>query len=38
MTPTAIDINDTRGWHVAELARDGLRNLGRSIAGAAVLI
>jgi nucleotide sugar dehydrogenase len=28
LTPTAIDINDTRGLHVAELTRDALRNMG----------
>ncbi|MEZ5147112.1 MAG: hypothetical protein R2759_08535 [Bacteroidales bacterium] len=33
ITPTAIDINDTRGLHVAELVRDALRNMGRYIAG-----
>ena len=38
LTPTAIDINDTRGLHVAELVRDALRNMGRYIAGADVLI
>jgi len=38
LTPTAIDINDTRGLHVAELTRDALRNMGRYIAGADVLI
>jgi UDP-N-acetyl-D-glucosamine dehydrogenase len=38
LTPTAIDINDTRGLHVAELVRDALRNMGRYIAGAEVLI
>jgi UDP-N-acetyl-D-glucosamine dehydrogenase len=38
ITPAAIDINDTRGLHVAELARDALRNLGRYIAGANVLL
>jgi UDP-N-acetyl-D-glucosamine dehydrogenase len=38
ITPTAIDINDTRALHVAELTRDALRNMGRYIAGAAVLI
>ncbi len=37
ITPTAIDINDTRGLHVAELTRDALRNMGRYIAGADVL-
>lgn len=38
ITPTAIDINDTRALHVAELTRDALRNMGRYIAGASVLI
>jgi nucleotide sugar dehydrogenase len=38
LTPTAIDINDTRALHVAELTRDALRNMGRYIAGAQVLL
>ena len=38
ITPTAIDINDTRGLHAAELTRDALRNMGRYIAGSDVLI
>jgi len=38
MSTTAIDVNDTRGMHVATLTRDALRNLGRYIAGAEVLI
>ena len=38
ITPEAIDINDTRGLHVAELTRDALRNMGRYIAGADVTI
>ncbi len=38
ITPAAIDINDTRGLHVAELVRDALRNMGRYIAGANVLV
>jgi UDP-N-acetyl-D-glucosamine dehydrogenase len=38
ITPTAIDINDTRALHVAELTRDALRNMGRYIAGSAVLL
>ena len=38
ITPTAIDINDTRALHVAELIRDALRNMGRYIAGADVLV
>ncbi len=38
ITPAAIDINDTRALHVAELTRDALRNMGRYIAAADVLI
>jgi UDP-N-acetyl-D-glucosamine dehydrogenase len=38
ITPTAININDTRALHVAELTRDALRNMGRYIAGSSVLI
>ncbi len=38
MSTTAIDVNDTRGLHVAELTRDALRNMGKMIAGAKVLI
>ncbi|GAB4313216.1 MAG: nucleotide sugar dehydrogenase [Bacteroidales bacterium] len=38
LTPEAIDINDTRGLHVAELVRDALRNMGRYIAGSEVLL
>jgi UDP-N-acetyl-D-glucosamine dehydrogenase len=38
ITPTAIDINDTRALHAAELVRDALRNMGRYIAGAEVLV
>lgn len=38
ITPTAIDINDTRSLHVAELTRDALRNMGRYIAGSEVLL
>ena len=38
ITPTAIDVNDTRGLHVAELTRDALRNMGRALAGADVLV
>ncbi len=40
ITPTAIDIdiNDTRGLHVAELARDALRNMGQYIAGSSILV
>jgi nucleotide sugar dehydrogenase len=38
MTTTAIDINDTRGLHVAELTRDALRNMGKTVAGVKVLL
>jgi len=38
MTTTAIDVNDTRGLHVAELTRDALRNMGKVVAGAKVLL
>jgi len=38
LSPVAVDINDTRSLHVAELTRDALRNMGRYIAGADVLI
>jgi nucleotide sugar dehydrogenase len=38
ITPTAIDINDTRALHVAQLTRDALRNMGRPIASAEVLV
>ena len=38
ISPLAIDINDTRALHVAGLTRDALRNMGRSVAGADVVI
>jgi nucleotide sugar dehydrogenase len=38
ITPLAININDTRGLHVAQLTRDALRNMGRPIASAEVLV
>ena len=38
ITPTAIDINDTRALHAAQLVRDSLRNIGRAIAAADVLL
>lgn len=38
ITTKAIDINDTRALHAAELTRDALRNMGRYIAGSKVLI
>ena len=38
MTPLAININDTRSLHVAQLTRDALRNMGRPIASAEILV
>jgi UDP-N-acetyl-D-glucosamine dehydrogenase len=38
MTPLAVDINDTRSLHVAQLTRDALRNMGRPIASAEILV
>ncbi len=38
ITPEAIDTNDTRSLHVAELVRDALRNMGRYIASASVVL
>ena len=38
ITTQAIDINDTRGLHVATLTRDALRNMGRQAAGATILL
>lgn len=38
ITPTAININDSRALHVPELARDALRNMGRYIAASKVTV
>ena len=38
ITPMAININDTRGLHVGQLARDALRNMGQPIASADILV
>jgi nucleotide sugar dehydrogenase len=38
ITPLAIDINDTRALHVAQLTRDALRNMSRPIAAAEVVL
>src|SRR5512137_1387522 len=38
ITPLAVDINDTRSLHVAQLTRDALRNMSRPIASAEVLV
>ena len=38
ITPTAIDVNDTRALHVAELTRDALRNMGKIAAAARIAL
>ena len=38
ITPLAIDINDTRSLHVAELVRDALRNMGKIVAASKVAL
>jgi UDP-N-acetyl-D-glucosamine dehydrogenase len=38
ITPQAIDINDTRGLHVAQLVRDALRNMGRIVAASKIAV
>ena len=38
ITPLAIDINDTRALHVAQLIRDALRNMSRPLAAAEILL
>jgi UDP-N-acetyl-D-glucosamine dehydrogenase len=38
ITPRAIDINDTRSLHAAQLVRDALRNMSVPVAGAEVLV
>lgn len=38
ITPLAIDVNDTRALHAAQLTRDALRNMGRPIAAADILL
>ncbi len=38
ITPQAIDINDTRALHVAQLARDALRNMGRIVAASKIAL
>lgn len=38
ITPTAIDVNDTRALHAPQLVRDALRNLGKPLAAAEVLV
>ncbi|RJR34809.1 MAG: nucleotide sugar dehydrogenase [Desulfobacteraceae bacterium] len=38
ITPEAININDTRGLHAAQLVRDALRNMGRIVAASRITI
>lgn len=38
LTPMAIDINDTRSLHVAQLVRDALRNMGRIVAASKIAL
>ena len=38
ITPEAININDTRALHAAQLVRDALRNMGRIVAASQVAI
>jgi nucleotide sugar dehydrogenase len=38
ITPLAIDINDTRSLHAAQLVRDALRNMGRIVAAARIAV
>ncbi len=38
ITTAAININDTRGLHVAGLTRDALRNMGKAVTAAPILL
>lgn len=38
ITPEAININDTRALHAAQLARDALRNMGRIVAASQLTV
>ncbi len=38
ITPLAIDINDTRALHVAQLVRDALRNMGKIVAASKIAV
>ncbi|MEE4351670.1 MAG: nucleotide sugar dehydrogenase [Desulfatiglans sp.] len=38
ITPEAININDTRALHVAQLIRDALRNMGRIVAASQIAL
>ena len=38
ITPMAININDTRALHAAELTRDALRNMGKVVAASRIVV
>jgi UDP-N-acetyl-D-mannosaminuronate dehydrogenase len=38
ITPMAVDVNDTRSLHAPQLVRDALRNMGKPLAAADVLL
>jgi UDP-N-acetyl-D-glucosamine dehydrogenase len=38
ITPLAVDINDTRSLHPPQLVRDALRNMGKPLAAADILL
>ena len=38
LTPMAIDINDTRALHAAEMVRDALRNMGKIVAASKIAV
>ena len=38
ITPLAININDTRALHVAEIVRDALRNMGKIVAASQIAV
>jgi UDP-N-acetyl-D-glucosamine dehydrogenase len=38
ITPLAIDINDTRSLHAPQMVRDALRNMGKPLAAAEILL
>jgi len=38
ITPLAIDINDTRSFHVTQLVRDALRNMGKIVAASKIAL
>jgi nucleotide sugar dehydrogenase len=38
ITPLAININDTRALHVAQLTRDAMRNMNKPLAAAEILL